>query len=230
MNKAALTASLALWRRRHRWNQTMRARARKRGDQAAARRYGTRLGVAVNMINRRKRQLADLELKALSGAERAIRWANNQVGTVEATGNNDGPKILDWQRWVAAGGTWLDRAPYCGIGCANACVRHSTVVAPERHRWASVALIEDDARAGRNGFAGWSDDPKTAKPGDLVVLYGRGVHVELVRDRAERTLSTVGFNTSPGIAGSQSNGGGVWRRTRPFDQVHGIARINYPNR
>lgn len=227
MSKRALEASLALWRRRHRWNLRMRERARRRGDQAAARRYGTRLGQAVNVINRRKRQLADLELKALSGPERAIRWANSQVGTVEATGNNDGPKILDWQRWVAAGGTWLDRAPYCGIGCANACIRHSTVVAPERYRWASVALIEDDATAGRNGFTGWSGDPRTAKPGDLVVLYGRGVHVELVRRRKDLTLETVGFNTSPGVAGSQSNGGGVWRRDRPFDQVHGIAHVNY---
>lgn len=227
MSKAALTASLALWRRRHRWNYRMRERARKRGDTAAARRYGARLGQAVIMINRRKRQLADLELKTLSGAERAIRWANAQVGTVEQTGQNDGPKILDWQRWVANGDRWLDRAPYCGIGCANACIRHSTVVAPERSRWASVALIEDDARAGRNGFTSWSGDPRTARPGDLVVLYGRGIHVELVRRRTDRALETVGFNTSPGVAGSQNNGGGVWRRSRPFDQVHGIAHVNY---
>lgn len=227
MSKKTLEASLALWRRRHRWNQRMRARARKRGDDKAARRYGARLGQAVIMIQRRKRQLADLELRSLTGAERAIRWANGQVGTVEQTGQNDGPKILDWQRWVANGDRWLDRAPYCGIGCANACIRHSTVVAPERSRWAAVALIEDDARAGRNGFTSWSSDPRTARPGDLAVLYGRGIHVELVRRRTDRALETVGFNTSPGTEGSQANGQGVWRRTRPFDQVHGIAHVNY---
>ena len=32
MNRKALEASLTLWRRRYRWNQTMRERARRRGD------------------------------------------------------------------------------------------------------------------------------------------------------------------------------------------------------
>lgn len=166
-------------------------------------------------------------LARTTGPHAALRWARAQIGTTEKTGRNDGPKILDWQRWVAQGATFLDGAPYCGIGCANACIRHSSATANARVRWASVGFIEDDARAASNGFTGWSSDPRTARPGDLVVLFGRGVHVELVEKRVPGGVQTIGFNTSPGTAGSQSNGGGVYRRVRPDAVVHGIAHVHY---
>jgi hypothetical protein len=40
-----------------------------------------------------------------------------------------------------------------------------------------VALIEDDARARRGPFRGWTTSTKGVLRGDLVVLFGRGVHV-----------------------------------------------------
>ena len=59
-------------------------------------------------------------------------------------------------------------------------------------------------------------------------MYGRGVHVEIVRRIKAGVVYTVGFNTSPGITGSQSNGGGVYLRARPMSIVHGFALVDYP--
>jgi hypothetical protein len=162
---------------------------------------------------------------------RMLRWAQRQVGTREATGNNDGPKILKWQRHTARGATYLDRAPYCGIGCENAAAYAGYKTDP---RWASVAYIEDDARAGRNGFDRWvsPNNWKSIHKDEayLVVLFGRGVHVEVGRriGRILRVAHTIGFNTSPGNSGSQSNGGGVWNRSRPLSQVYGFAVLKRP--
>jgi hypothetical protein len=167
-----------------------------------------------------------------SSRQKAIDWALAQVGIREATGRNDGVSIRDWQRWLADNGTWLDGQPYCGIGCANAAIRHSHVNGvTQKFRWASVANIEDDARARRNGFTGWSSGPAPASPGDLVVLYGRGVHVEIITSVVSGGYETVGFNTSNGLAENQAEGDGVFYRRgptkRPNSIVHGVAHVNY---
>jgi hypothetical protein len=99
------------------------------------------------------------------------------------------------------------------------------------YRLASVSLIEDDARARRAPFGhGWTTDPSKVLRGDLVVLFRRGCHVEMVRsiDLKRGLLITDGGNTSAGSAGSQSNGGGSYRRVRSLRDVHGFARVNFP--
>lgn len=181
---------------------------------------------------RNKLKARYLRLKAeanLSPKEKAEKWALRQVGTTEQTGNNDGPKILKWQRHTARGATYLDRAPYCGIGCENAAAEGGFETSS---RWAAVGYIEDDAKAGRNGFDRWTTNPSSIKKGEafLVVLFGYGVHVEWGRrvNRVLRIVRTVGFNTSPGTSGSQNNGGGVWKRNRPFSQVRGYAILKNP--
>lgn len=47
-----------------------------------------------------------------------------------------------------------------------------------------------------------------------IVIYRFG-HTGIVESAAETTATAIEGNTSPGEAGSQSNGGGVFRRTRP---------------
>lgn len=217
-NKAQLTTSRAGWLRRRgaaraECNRAMRAVRAARGKWAKAQ----------AMVAKRTRQIN--ALAAPVGAAVAIKWATAQVGTRE-TSYNDSPKIHAWQREIAGGDSYLDRAPYCGIGCGVA-LRRAGV--PVTSRVASVAFIEDDARLGRNGFTRLVP-PTQARPGDLVILFGRGVHVELVVsvDAARRVLHTIGFNTSPGASGSQSNGEGVWPRARSFADVHAIARPAYP--
>lgn len=231
MNKKALEASLALWRRRHRWNQTMRARARKRGDQAAARRYGTRLGQAVIMIGRRKRQLAELAARK-TVRQKAVEFAAQFVGTTEnpAGSNRHAGTVID--RCQQMLGFDLrpgeNGVPWCG--CFAAYVLAFAGVKGITSRLASVALIEEDARAHRGPFRGWSGTAHGALRGDLAVIGGCGVHVEVItKVYPDGSADTTGGNTSPGAIGSQANGGGVWNRHRPAASIHGVAHVAFPN-
>lgn len=157
----------------------------------------------------------------------ALHYASLRI-TEKPAGSNSGPHITDWQRSTARGATYLDRQPWCGVFVENLCrdVGVGTVA-----QWASVAAIEDLARQGRGGLARWLSGfhAQGVRPGDLVVLFGRGVHVEMVVAVHSWGYVTVGGNTSSGPGGSQSNGGGVFKRSRPASSVHGIAIANYPS-
>jgi hypothetical protein len=129
-------------------------------------------------------------------------------------------------------GAWLVGLPWCGVWAANGLL--AAGVKGVNFRQASVAFIEDDARAGRAPFRDWQAPSEYRKVmrGDLVVLFGRGVHVETVRSfkrvNGQTFVRTDGGNTSSGAAGSQSNGGGSFPRWRPLSDVRGFARVDYP--
>jgi hypothetical protein len=132
------------------------------------------------------------------------------------------------QRHTAGGGTWLDRQPWCGCWCFYA-LEAAGVEGIDSHL-ASVAQIEDFARAGAKCYRGWTTDRGRARKGDLVVVGGYGVHVETVRGalQADGGLPTYGGNTSPGSSGSQSNGGGAFARVRYGSECRGVALVEYP--
>jgi len=163
---------------------------------------------------------------------KALHWLSTHRGITENPwGSNfdtraDGIRAA--QRRCANGGTWLDRSPWCGEWQFSAL--KAAGVKGITSRIASVGLIEDDARAGRNGFRGWTTDYRRAQRGDLAVMFGRGVHVEGVRRILPKAgvVITDGGNTSSGNAGSQSNGGGSYRRVRKLSDVHGYALVRYP--
>ena len=166
---------------------------------------------------------------------RALRWlTTHRYCTEQPPGSNrdrrkDG--ITAAQRRL---GDWLVGLPWCGVWACNAAMAGG--VKPRKpYRWASVELIEEDARAKRNGFRGWQKSSKGVLRGDLIVLFGRGVHVEVVR-RVYRVPGTKRFgwvytdggNTSPGNSGSQANGGGSYPRWRRIRDAHGFALVNFP--
>lgn len=72
-----------------------------------------------------------------------------------------------------------------------------------------------------------------ARPGDIVLFdwnpsAGDGAdHVGIVESNHGSYLTTIEGNTSSGTSGSQSNGGGVWRRTRAYSTVYAIYRPVY---
>lgn len=72
---------------------------------------------------------------------------------------------------------------------------------------------------------------RQARPGDLAAFDwdGDGVadHVGVVEANRWSHLQTIEGNTSSGAHGSQSNGGGVYRRTRSFDEVAAVWRPYY---
>jgi hypothetical protein len=174
------------------------------------------------VIGRRKKQIK----VAKQPRNLAIAWAEAQLGTVEdPPGSNRGPKITAWQ---GAFGSWLIGKPWCGVFAGTA-LRSAGVKV--NSRVAGVALICEDAEKGVNGWLSFSKDPTTARAGDAVVLFGRGTHVGLVikNDRENKRLHTIEGNTSAGTTGSQSNGGGVYKRERPYTHVYGIAVPRYPS-
>ncbi|MDT0472790.1 CHAP domain-containing protein [Streptomyces sp. DSM 41014] len=79
----------------------------------------------------------------------------------------------------------------------------------------------------------WHSRSAAAKAGDIVFFDwdGDGVadHVGIVEKdaKADANLTTIEANTSAGTAGSQSNGDGVYRRTRYRSSVLGFGRPAY---
>lgn len=166
----------------------------------------------------------------LTSRGRALRWLSSHRGLTEQPPGSNTDRRSDGIRRAqlrcAHGAEWLIGQPWCGVWCFNALF--SAGVQGITSRMASVALIEDDARARRRPFRGWTTDPDNVLRGDLVVLFGRGIHVETVREVRRGYIVTDGGNTSPANNGSQANGGGSFRRVRPMSAVHGFALVDYP--
>ena len=84
-----------------------------------------------------------------------------------------------------------------------------------------------------NSEAGRLVANEDAQPGDLVMFdwQGDGVadHIGIVAENHpdEGWMQTIEGNTSPGTSGSQSNGGGVYRRARSYGSIIGVARPYY---
>jgi hypothetical protein len=174
-------------------------------------------------LDLRRRQLKSYAPKR-STRGTAVSWAKAQAGTTESPpGSNRGGKITDWQRAL---GAWLVGTPWCGSFVAAAMRRAG--VKRVNYRLASVAYIEDDAQTRGGPFRGWTTSASGALPGDLVVLFGRGTHVGMVVSVHSGYVRTVEGNTSGASGRSQSNGGGVFLRSRPLSQCRGFALVRYP--
>lgn len=74
-------------------------------------------------------------------------------------------------------------------------------------------------------------DKRSAAPGDIVFFDwnqdGVADHVGIVTANRGSFLETIEGNTSPGVRGSQSNGGGVYRRARSLSLVIGVVSPQY---
>jgi hypothetical protein len=160
----------------------------------------------------------------------ALDHMQRRLGYTESPADSncdDRPDGIRTAQDHCAAGTWLRGEPWCGCWCFYAL--ESAGVAKIDYHLASVAQIEDYARAAQKCYRGWTTDSSKVKIGDLVVVGGRGVHVEMVRGTATpSSVPTYGGNTSSGTAGSQSNGGGAYARTRYASEVHGYALVRYP--
>lgn len=172
--------------------------------------------------------------KPLSPRGRALRWMTKHRGITEQPPGSNTDRRADGIRAAQTRlGSWLVGLSWCGVWCANAC-RAAGVKMERPYLWASVEEIEDAAKAARNGFRGWTTNPRSKAlfRGDLVVLFGRGVHVGMLRQVYPRLgfCITEEGNTSSGNKGSQANGGGSYRRVRRLRDVRGFALVDYPDR
>jgi hypothetical protein len=177
---------------------------------------GSRTPVQLARAAARKRAAAK---SPATGQRKALDWARGALGVTEdPPGSNRGPRITAWQ---TALGPWLVGAPWCGVFVGTALGYAG--VKGITSRVAAVGFIYEDARNGRNGFARLVE--KTGgQPGDAVGLFGLSTHVGLIEKRVPGGYVTLEGNTSAGAGGSQSNGGGVFRRFRPYSAVAYVAR------
>ena len=161
-------------------------------------------------------------IKALATAAREIgynRWNDPLQGT-------------KYGRWYASMGMGAyfghSGVPYCNM--FTSWVLHQIgVKEPGPGRYAYTPYCLRDYRNIGRGVP-----VRSARPGDLVFFdwNGDGVvdHVGFVEKVFSWGLQTIEGNTSPGTAGSQSNGGGVYRRTRSWSGgVHSVVRPQYSN-
>lgn len=139
--------------------------------------------------------------------EAALDFARAQIGVTEQpAGSNRGPKIDQWER--ACG---CIAAPWCGC-FANAFL---TAAGFADQPWLRYCpWIEQRAKSGEGGWS-WVAVPSRG----ALVLYGASIaqHVGVVEDVKLGRPITIEGNTSSGPGGSQSNGGGVFRRDRKAD-------------
>ena len=182
---------------------------------------------------RDRRRAAERRQRELHrGPAAALKWARQWIGrTEQPAGSNSAPwGLTAWQRDL---GEWLLGQAWCGVFVGTALRRAG--VQGVTSRVASVWLILEDALARRGGFEGVVYRRRTSHgsvraglPGDVIGLFGEGTHVALIERRVPDGYQTIEGNTSPGTAGDQANGGGVWRRIRPDSAIAYIVRPDYP--
>lgn len=201
-------------------------------------RLSTRLGLLATakakgsaaLVRKRTKQVAEARAvlaRHPAGSRRGatLTEARKWIGKTESPyGSNKAPWGL--MAWQSALGSWLVGQAWCGTFVYH-CLTVGGKVEGLTYRCAAVRFIEEDARAGRNG---WKKTVpiKDALPGDAVTFFG-GAHVGIVEVNhyAQGYLTTIEGNTSAGNSGSQSNGGGCFRRTRPLSAVHVVCRPRY---
>lgn len=175
-------------------------------------------------VERRNKRLAEAKKKPLR--EKAFERLAAEIGYVE--GPNNDSKFGKWYG--------LNHNPYCAMAVTQAYCEAGSSCFSRNTRYAYCPYIVDDAKAGKNGLS----ITKEPQRGDLVLFdwKGDGVadHIGMFEawiDRSKGTFKSVEANTSPNDNGSQSNGGGVFRRgeapgrgdTRKMSQVQAFVHV-----
>lgn len=141
-------------------------------------------------------------------AEDALDAARGQLGVTESPPGSNRTRFGAWYG--------LDGYPWCMM-FVQWCFHQAGMTLP--CRTASCSELLGWYRKNRRGQL--SDNPR---PGDIVI-YNFG-HTGIVESAAGETITVIEGNTSPGSKGSQSNGGGVYRRTRDRKLASAFIRPN----
>ena len=157
------------------------------------------------------------------GRDAALAWMASHRGMYESPGGSNCDSRSDGIRAAqdrcvkhGSSGTWLRNEPWCGVWCCAA--MEAAGVDGLSYNLASVAWIEDQARAGKAPFTGWTTDGNKAEPGDLVVMFEYGGHVGMLRAVYSSTCDVDEGNTSDTSA--------LRNRSRS-SQIRGYARVRY---
>jgi hypothetical protein len=155
----------------------------------------------------------------VGSAADVLRIAGAEVGYVEGPNN--------WSKYAVGG---AQNQPWCG-SFVDWVLRQAGVRGEPSSVWTPSGLQGHRQRGtaiDRNG---------PVQPGDVVFFDWQGStnsaavdHVGFVTGvRRDGQVETIEGNTSPTSQGSQSNGGGVYRRVRPRSVIAGFGRPRYDN-
>ena len=159
-----------------------------------------------------------------------MRWLNAAIGTVEhPPSSNQGPRITGWQElagFPGGGVAWCQ--------CFANASAHAITKGRINSAWFGgyTPSVVDMARNGQHGLR--LIPLAAARPGDWVYFKFPGQsndpcdHVGVFESQNGGTVTCVEGNTSaPAAAGSQSNGGGVFRRRRDKSIVAFAVHVPY---
>ena len=158
-----------------------------------------------------------------------LRKATGEIGYYAPADPEPGSK---YGRWLAAllNQAWLrgpsNRIWWCEI--FTSWVYDGLAVIPGEPGF-NCDTVRAAARA-----AGTLVDPRSAQPGDKVFFDWNGDgsldHTGIVElNLGAAGLQTIEGNTSSGTGAHQSDGNGVWRRTRPWSVIAAVVRPQYVN-
>jgi CHAP domain/Putative peptidoglycan binding domain len=150
----------------------------------------------------------------MATAHQVIAIAKDEVGTMESPPNSN---VVKYSRWYPMNGS-----PWCAMFVSW--VLDQAGITEYKH-----AYTPTGAEMFRRQDRWFSSHPQ---PGDLVYYdfppHERIEHVGIVvRENGDGSITTIEGNTSSGEEGSQSNGGGVFRRRRTPNLVVGYGRPSY---
>lgn len=158
----------------------------------------------------------------MTTGNQVIRCAASQLGYSRWNDPAAGTKYGRWYAQVMGASYFASSGvPYCDMfvsWCLEQCgLQFRSAYVPGRINYARQK--------------GWVVRREDALPGDLVCFDwdgdGTADHIGFVEIRYSWSYQTIEGNTSGSWRGSQSNGGGVYRRTRSFDSVVAVIRPPY---
>ena len=147
-------------------------------------------------------------------AEEVLALARAELGTVEFPANSNRVKYNTWFYGREVSGAAY---PWC-MAFVQWCFDQVGIPLPLKTASCSALLS-------------WyqKNQPESVRrkpqPGDIII-YDFG-HTGIVENAGSETVTAIEGNTSPGAAGSQSNGGQVCRRTRKTTLVTAYIRPDY---
>ncbi len=150
----------------------------------------------------------------MTTATRVLEVARSQLGTVESPANSNRTKY--GKAYGMDGYAWCDMFRWWVLTQAGVATCKSAYTPATFDWYKKQGRLVAVGQPGDIGFMDFPDDG-----------VNRISHIVFIEKRnPDGSYVTIEGNTSPGIAGSQRDGGGVYRRTRKVGFV-GFARPHY---
>jgi hypothetical protein len=182
---------------------------------------------AENDIERLRKHLAELR-NPKGGPDEVVTWLKKVADTTESPyGSNLGPfPITECQLFTGyhvpdANGKGVF---WCGCLACYAVVKIGGAGITYPIRMGYGPSIIADAKAGANGFH--AVPFSQAQAGDVLVYWG-GEHIGVAIDKPSGSTIKTGEGNTSSADGSQSNGGGIYLKTRTSADVTIVARPVY---